>query len=60
MIGAGQSAGARLATMTFDGMRGGTDAHPLVATHAMMSHVKVSHVKVSRVKVSQENQYLGR
>lgn len=37
MIGAGQSAGVRCAMTTLDGTRGGTDAHPLAAMHAMMS-----------------------
>ncbi len=50
MTGVGQSAGVRSAITTFEGTRGGTDAHPLVATHAMLSHVTLS----------QENEFLSR
>ena len=45
MTGCGQSAGTCSATTTFEGTRGGVDAHPLVAMHTISG---------------QENQYLGR
>jgi hypothetical protein len=37
MTGVGQLAGLRSAMMTFEGTRGGTDAHPQSVTHAIAS-----------------------